>query len=81
MNQNLDKPFTEAEARYLTVLSTNAAIALKNIGKVRPDETLNRVINVTHGVARIGTRSRKRSRYASRGEKFITDKVKTRPAY
>ena len=31
MNQNLDKPFTEAEARYLTVLSTNAAIALKNI--------------------------------------------------
>jgi putative nucleotidyltransferase with HDIG domain len=31
LNNNLDKPFSPAESRYLHVLSTNAAIALKNI--------------------------------------------------
>lgn len=31
VNQNLERSFTEAEAKYLQVLSTNAAIALKNI--------------------------------------------------
>lgn len=31
LNHNLDKSFSDAEARYLSVLSTNAAIALKNI--------------------------------------------------
>lgn len=31
VNQNLDRSFTEAEAKYLQVLSTNAAVALKNI--------------------------------------------------
>lgn len=31
VNQNLERPFSEAEAKYLHVLSTNAAIALKNI--------------------------------------------------
>lgn len=31
INSNLDQPFTQAEARYLNVLSTNAAVALKNI--------------------------------------------------
>lgn len=31
VNQNLDKPFTVQESRYLQVLATNAAIALKNI--------------------------------------------------
>ncbi len=31
VNQNLERPFSEAETRYLHVLSTNAAIALKNI--------------------------------------------------
>lgn len=31
INQNLERAFSAAEARYLQVLSTNAAIALKNI--------------------------------------------------
>jgi putative nucleotidyltransferase with HDIG domain len=31
VNQNLERSFTDAEAKYLQVLSTNAAIALKNI--------------------------------------------------
>lgn len=31
INNNLDSPFSAAEIRYLNVLSTNAAIALKNI--------------------------------------------------
>jgi len=31
MNNNLDKPFSSAESRYLHVLATNAGIALKNI--------------------------------------------------
>ncbi len=31
INQNLDRAFSAAEARYLQVLSTNAAVALKNI--------------------------------------------------
>lgn len=31
LNQNLDKPFAPQEGRYLQILSTNAAIALKNI--------------------------------------------------
>lgn len=31
LNHNLDHPFSSAEARYLQVLSTNAAVALKNI--------------------------------------------------
>ena len=31
VNQNLERSFSEAEAKYLQVLSTNAAIALKNI--------------------------------------------------
>ncbi len=31
LNQNLDQPFTEVEGRYVHVLATNAATALKNI--------------------------------------------------
>lgn len=31
VNQNLDKPFTSRESKYLQVLCTNAAVALKNI--------------------------------------------------